>query len=103
VAGLCRSPCAHSKQAGAVLQLATASGSAACTHLLARPTTVYHPTARVRWCARRYGDEQHLDEALDKIFRFNKPNGTPRKMCPILRGEHLAGSWAWHVVVCGGM
>ncbi len=20
----------------------------------------------------RYGDEQHLDEALDKIFRFNK-------------------------------
>lgn len=20
----------------------------------------------------RYGDEQHLDEALDRIFRFNK-------------------------------
>lgn len=34
----------------------------------------------------RYGDEQHLEEALDKIFRFNKSNGIPRKSAPILTG-----------------
>ncbi|GAX76622.1 hypothetical protein CEUSTIGMA_g4068.t1 [Chlamydomonas eustigma] len=38
-------------------------------------------------CTRfRYGDEQHLEEALDKIFRFNKANGIPRKFSPVLVG-----------------
>jgi hypothetical protein len=32
----------------------------------------------------RYGDEQHLDEALDKIFRFGKSGGLPRKDTPRL-------------------
>jgi hypothetical protein len=36
----------------------------------------------------RYGDEQHLDEALDRIFRFGKggSKGVPRRFTPILKG-----------------
>jgi hypothetical protein len=34
----------------------------------------------------RYGDEQHLEEALDKIFRFGRQSGVPRKMAPKLTG-----------------
>jgi hypothetical protein len=34
----------------------------------------------------RYGDEQHLEEALDKIFRFGKSGGVPRKNAPVLIG-----------------
>ncbi len=34
--------------------------------------------------ARSYGDEQHLDEALDKIWRFGRQGNPPRKMCPRL-------------------
>lgn len=33
-----------------------------------------------------YGDEQHLEEALDKIFRFGKQGGLPRRLCPTLVG-----------------
>ena len=33
-----------------------------------------------------YGDEQHLEEALDKIWRFGKAGAPPRKMCPTLVG-----------------
>ncbi|KAL4420116.1 hypothetical protein ABPG77_000287 [Micractinium sp. CCAP 211/92] len=32
----------------------------------------------------RYGDEQHLDEALTRIFRFGQAGGIPRRLCPIL-------------------
>jgi hypothetical protein len=32
----------------------------------------------------RYGDEQHLDEALSRIFRFGQAGGLPRRFCPIL-------------------
>lgn len=32
----------------------------------------------------RYGDEQHLDEALSRIFRFGQAKGLPRRFCPIL-------------------
>jgi hypothetical protein len=32
----------------------------------------------------RYGDEQHLDEALARIFRFGQQGGLPRRFCPIL-------------------
>lgn len=32
----------------------------------------------------RYGDEQHLDEALSRIFRFGQGGGLPRRLCPIL-------------------
>ncbi|KAL4419968.1 hypothetical protein ABPG75_007066 [Micractinium tetrahymenae] len=34
----------------------------------------------------RYGDEQHLDEALTRIFRFGQAGGIPRRLCPILTG-----------------
>jgi hypothetical protein len=34
----------------------------------------------------RYGDEQHLDEALNRIFRFGQAGGIPRRLCPILKG-----------------
>ena len=34
----------------------------------------------------RYGDEQHLDEALDKVFKIGRPGGLPRRMCPRLTG-----------------
>lgn len=52
----------------------------------------------------RYGDEAHLEEALDKIFRFNKSQGIPRKMAPVLTGAvyfnaqcsaHLCGCKRW--------
>lgn len=33
----------------------------------------------------RYGDEQHLDEALSRIFRFGQSGGIPRRLCPILK------------------
>lgn len=63
-------------------------GATACiVHAHARATactrTCTHAPA-----ARRYGDELHLDEALDKIFRFGKSGGVPRKQCPILKGGH---------------
>lgn len=34
----------------------------------------------------RYGDEQHLDEALSRIFMFGRSGGLPRRLCPILTG-----------------
>eukprot|EP00878_Enallax_costatus_P015328 GHUV01016054.1.p1 GENE.GHUV01016054.1~~GHUV01016054.1.p1 ORF type:complete len:266 (+),score=28.32 GHUV01016054.1:144-941(+) len=34
----------------------------------------------------RYGDEQHLDEALDRIWRFGRAGNPPKKMCPKLTG-----------------
>lgn len=34
----------------------------------------------------RYGDEQHLDEALTRIFQFGRQKGIPRRFTPILRG-----------------
>jgi len=34
----------------------------------------------------RYGDEQHLDEALSRIFRFGQAGGLARRLCPILVG-----------------
>lgn len=34
----------------------------------------------------RYGDEQHLDEALTRIFNFGRAGGIPRRLCPILVG-----------------
>jgi hypothetical protein len=35
--------------------------------------------------AHRYGDELHLDEALDKIFKFGK-GGLSKRLCPKLKG-----------------
>eukprot|EP00884_Botryococcus_braunii_P011606 jgi/Botrbrau1/20446/Bobra.145_2s0010.1 len=32
----------------------------------------------------RYGDEQHLDEALDRIFKFGRATGIPRRLTPKL-------------------
>ena len=37
-------------------------------------------------CRYRYGDEQHLDEALAKVFIFNRPMGIPRRNSPRLTG-----------------
>lgn len=34
----------------------------------------------------RYGDEQHLEEALAIIFRFNRPGGLRRNQSPTLTG-----------------
>lgn len=34
----------------------------------------------------RYGDEQHLEEALNRIFRVGQPGGIPRRACPRLTG-----------------
>ncbi|EIE23672.1 hypothetical protein COCSUDRAFT_66039 [Coccomyxa subellipsoidea C-169] len=34
----------------------------------------------------RYGDEQHLDEALNRIFQFGRQTGIPRRLTPLLRG-----------------
>ena len=27
----------------------------------------------------RYGDEQHLDDTLTRLFQFNRPKGVPRR------------------------
>eukprot|EP00898_Chlorokybus_atmophyticus_P002541 jgi/Chlat1/3288/Chrsp22S03445 len=34
----------------------------------------------------RYGDEQHLDEALKRIFRYGQAGGIPRRGAPVLVG-----------------
>lgn len=34
----------------------------------------------------RYGDEQHLEEALDKVFKFGRAGGVPRRLAPVLVG-----------------
>jgi len=34
----------------------------------------------------RYGDEQHLDEALNRIWAFGRAGNPPRKLCPKLVG-----------------
>jgi len=34
----------------------------------------------------RYGDEQHLDEALSRVFKFGRPEGLPRRQAPTLVG-----------------
>ncbi|KNA03102.1 hypothetical protein SOVF_212350 [Spinacia oleracea] len=33
----------------------------------------------------RYGDEQHLDEALPRIFQYNQGGGIPRRSAPVLK------------------
>merc|ERR1712113_168678 len=45
----------------------------------------------------RYGDEQHLDEALIRIFRIGRYEGISRQMCPTLVGireEVVDGAYA---------
>mmetsp|Transcript_502 Transcript_502/g.1093 ORF Transcript_502/g.1093 Transcript_502/m.1093 type:complete len:289 (+) Transcript_502:82-948(+) len=45
----------------------------------------------------RYGDEQHLDEALARIFKFGRPDGLPRRQAPTLVGlreEVVEGAYA---------
>lgn len=45
----------------------------------------------------RYGDEQHLDEALLRIFRINKAGGIRRNQAPVLmrlREEVVEGKYA---------
>lgn len=34
----------------------------------------------------RYGDEQHLEEALERIFKFGRSGGIPRRLSPVLTG-----------------
>ena len=34
----------------------------------------------------RYGDEQHLDLAMERIFRIGRGGGVPRRQCPVLTG-----------------
>lgn len=42
----------------------------------------------------RYGDEQHLDLAMERIFRIGRAGGVPRRECPVLVGvrEEVAES-----------
>lgn len=45
----------------------------------------------------RYGDEQHLDEALQRIFLIGRPKGLPKRQCPRLKGlreELVDGNYA---------
>ena len=45
----------------------------------------------------RYGDEQHLDETLNRIFQLGRPTGIPRRLCPRLVGvreEVVDGQYA---------
>lgn len=45
----------------------------------------------------RYGDEQHLDEALLRIFRINKSGGIRRNQAPVLarlREEVIDGKYS---------
>lgn len=57
----------------------------------------------------RYGDEQHLDEALNRIFQLGRPTGIPRKLCPVLAGvreEVVDGNYALvraSYCVCGAV
>eukprot|EP00955_Chlamydomonas_euryale_P034556 349824-Chlamydomonas_euryale.AAC.9 len=40
-----------------------------------------------------YGDEQHLEEALEKVFKYAAPGSIRRNQAPVLTGErklHLA-------------
>lgn len=41
----------------------------------------------------RYGDEQHLEEALNRVFQFGRTTGIPRRLAPTLTGvrEELTG------------
>ena len=34
----------------------------------------------------RYGDEQHLDLAMERIFRIGRGGGVSRRECPVLKG-----------------
>jgi hypothetical protein len=62
------------------------------THPPTRPPTqlaqVREDTTRFR-----YGDEQHLEEALNRVFKLGRRGGVPRRACPRLAGvrEELRG------------
>lgn len=49
-------------------------------------------------CTRyRYGDEQHLEEALQRVFMIGRPTGLSRRQCPRLTGlreEVIDGAYA---------
>ncbi|EFJ39742.1 hypothetical protein VOLCADRAFT_108512 [Volvox carteri f. nagariensis] len=49
----------------------------------------------------RYGDEQHLEEALDRIFKPNRPGGIARKLLPVLTGirEEVSEEGAYTLVL----
>eukprot|EP00899_Mesostigma_viride_P019192 jgi/Mesvir1/27274/Mv07109-RA.1 len=49
----------------------------------------------------RYGDEQHLDEALKRIFRFGQSGGIQRRASPKLKGlrEEVSGSGFYTLVL----
>ncbi|CAL5218393.1 g66 [Coccomyxa viridis] len=47
----------------------------------------------------RYGDEQHLDEALTRIFQFGRQKGIPRRFTPILRGVREEASEGAYTLV----
>lgn len=64
-----------------------------------RDTQMTDNQKRVREdCTRfRYGDEQHLEEALERIFLIGRPKGLTRRQCPRLQGlreEVVEGNYA---------
>lgn len=49
----------------------------------------------------RYGDEQHLDLAMERIFRIGRGGGVSRRECPVLTGirEEVAESIGTYALV----
>ena len=55
------------------------------------------PTCTLSCPACRYGDEQHLDEALKRVFLIGRPKGLSKRQCPRLKGlreELVDGNYA---------
>ncbi|XP_070012638.1 uncharacterized protein [Nicotiana sylvestris] len=52
----------------------------------------------------RYGDEQHLDEALKRIFQFGLGGGIPRRSAPVLQmiREEFQRLCTWKYLTIGG-
>jgi hypothetical protein len=67
--------------------VASRDSPAGATYLVATyNTATAASTASAAAAAARYGDEKHLDEALDKIWKFGRQGNPPKKMCPTLTG-----------------
>ncbi len=69
----------------------------AITHCHDSHCAPHHPQLREDVTRFRYGDEQHLDEALNRIFIFGRQGGIARRLTPILTGireEAVNGNYA---------
>ena len=63
-----------------------------CAAALASSSCLPHLSSRGRAAVQlredvtrfRYGDEQHLDDTLTRLFQFNRPKGVPRRCTPLM-------------------